>query len=94
VEQLTDREIKREEWRKAAVKALAQGLDRDKLIGCLLLGCAVNGKTFEERDTTVTVHGGPKYLFLADGQVKSIIRDGRAYGPEGERPYVKPRGAR
>jgi hypothetical protein len=91
---MTDREIKREAWRKAAVKALAQGLDRDKLEGAIAISCAIRGKQYEDRDHTLTVIGEPKfkYIFTADDEIKTIIRDGRAYDENGERRYVAPKG--
>jgi hypothetical protein len=66
--------------------------DRDKLVIEIERMCVITGKTYEERDHTITVHNGPKFIFTAEGEVKSIIRDGKAYGPNGQRPYVAPKG--
>jgi hypothetical protein len=38
---------------------------------------------WEEREYSITVFGGPKYMFLADGTIKSVIKDGRSYHPGG-----------
>ena len=59
---------------------MAQGLDRDKLEGAIAISCAIRGKQYEDRDHTLTIVGEPKfkYLFTADGEIKSIIRNGRA----------------
>jgi hypothetical protein len=64
--------------------------DRDILLDEIERMCCITGKTFEEREHTITVHGGPKYIFLADGTLKSIIKNGKAYGPDGEKRYVSP----
>ena len=44
-----------------------------------------------ERDTTITIHGIRKYIFTSDGDLKTVIQDGKSYGPDGERPYVPPK---
>ena len=67
--------------------------DRDKLVAVFTL-LQKHGKitSFEERGNSIEIFDGPKYMFTAEGEIKSIIRDGRAFGPDGERPYVAPRG--
>jgi hypothetical protein len=88
---LTDREAKREAWRKAAVKALAQGLDRDKTEGAIEISCIIRGKQYKEREHSIVVHNGPRYMFDAEGCIKSIIKDGHAYDENGERRYIASR---
>jgi hypothetical protein len=65
--------------------------DRDKLVIEIERMCVITGKTYEERDHTITVHNGPKFIFTADGEIKTIIKNGQAFGPEGIRPYVSPK---
>lgn len=38
---------------------------------------------YTERASSITVWGGVKFLFTAEGQIKSIIREGRGYGENG-----------
>ena len=59
--------------------------DRDILRDQIERACVIAGKTCEERDYSITVIGGPKYLFLDNGELKSIIRDGISYGPDGKK---------
>jgi len=68
--------------------------DREKLVIEIERMCVITGKTYEERDHTITVHNGPKYIFTADGEIKTIIRNGRAFDDKGERRYVQPGGGR
>jgi hypothetical protein len=67
--------------------------DRDILRDEIERMCVISGKFFIERDTTITVIHGPKFIFTAEGEIKSIIRDGKAYGPDGQRHYVPPKGS-
>jgi hypothetical protein len=66
--------------------------DREVLSFEIERQCVITGKLMIERDASITVIHGPKYLFTADGELKSVIRDGKAYGPDGERRYVVPKG--
>jgi hypothetical protein len=66
--------------------------DRDILRDEIERGCVISGKIMIERDASITVIHGPKFIFTAEGEIKSIIRNGKAYGPDGQRPYVAPKG--
>jgi hypothetical protein len=65
--------------------------DRDVLRDELERMCVISGKRFEERDASINIIGGPRFIFTAEGEIKSIIKDGKAYGPDGERRYVAPK---
>jgi len=65
--------------------------DRDVLRDQIERACVISGKRFEERDASINVIGGPRFIFTAEGEIKSIIKDGKAYGPDGQRPYVAPK---
>jgi hypothetical protein len=58
--------------------------DRDKLTYEIYRQCLITGKGFVEKNLSITVNGGPKYQFTIDGELKSIIINGRSYGPDGE----------
>lgn len=55
--------------------------DREKLRDEIERMCVITGRTFEEKDKTISVRGGPKYTFTEAGEIKSIIRGGISYGP-------------
>ena len=59
--------------------------DRDVLRDEIERVCVIYGKTFVEKDRTINVLGGPKYIFEADGTLKSIIKAGQSFGPNGGR---------
>ena len=59
--------------------------DREILTVHIEYACAVAGKTYEEHEHSISIVGGPKYIFTEDGQIKSVIRDGKSYGPDGTR---------
>jgi hypothetical protein len=59
--------------------------DRDKLRDAIERACVIAGKVCEERDCTITVLGGPKYIFTAEGDLKSIIKGGKSFNDKGER---------
>lgn len=61
--------------------------DKDILRDEIERQCVISGKRYEEKECTITVIGGPKFIFTRAGEIKSIIRDGKAYGPDGERKY-------
>jgi len=49
----------------------------------------IRKKNYAETDSTITViPGGPKYMFTADGELRSIIRDGKSFDADGERRYT------
>ena len=70
---------------------------RDSICEALMLArWAINKKAkrevirLEERDRSITVFNensepGPKFMFTDDGDLKSIIRDGLSYGPDGKK---------
>jgi len=65
--------------------------DREVLRDMIEIMAAIDGKHVEEKEKTITVlPGGPKYIFTTAGEIKSIIRNGKAFGPESERRYVSP----
>ncbi len=67
---------------------------------CLIHNCTAKERNVPEKviDETPysiivkdgTATDGPRYIFDADGVLKSIIKDGRSYGNDGERKYKKP----
>lgn len=59
--------------------------DREKLRDEIERACVIAGKTCEERDSSITVIGGAKFIFLDSGELKSIIRGGISYGPDGRK---------
>jgi hypothetical protein len=65
--------------------------DREKLSFEIERQCLIQSLSCEEKENSITVAGHVKYLFTADGEIKSIIRNGRAFGPDGERIYVAPK---
>ena len=56
--------------------------DRDILRDHIEAVCVITGKTYEEREHSITILGGPKYQFTENGEIKSIIRGGKSFGPE------------
>jgi hypothetical protein len=77
---------------KLSIEDSGRGTDRDTIR--LLIDVAVDlGKLdpedWEEKDWSISIKGGVKYLFLSDGRIKSIIKDGKSYGPDGEATSVK-----
>jgi hypothetical protein len=79
---MTDRDVLRDE------------IERDVIIhNATAKGRGVPLKAMQERDKTITVlPGGPKFIFLPDDTLKSIIKAGKAYDSNGERRYVAPKG--
>ena len=71
--------------------------DRDSISEALLLVCWAKNKQahrevirLDERDKSITVLNensdpGPKYMFTDEGELKSIIRGGNSYGPDGKK---------
>jgi hypothetical protein len=59
--------------------------DREKLTEHIERVCAITGKMVIEHDRSLEVVGGPTYRWTDDGQIKSIVKDGQSYGPEGKR---------
>jgi hypothetical protein len=45
----------------------------------------ISSDEWEESRACITVKGGPKYIFYADGTLRSVINNGRSYGPNGAR---------
>jgi hypothetical protein len=60
--------------------------DRDILRDEIERLCIIDGKTFEEKLRSITVlPGGPKYMFDADGNLKSVMKAGVSYNEKGAR---------
>ena len=58
--------------------------DREKLTVEIERVCAITGKQVIEKEHSLEVIGGPKYLFTAEGEIRSIIRGGQSFGPHGK----------
>ena len=65
--------------------------DRDKLRDELERVCVIKGLRFEERERTILA-GNVKYIFTPEGEIKTIVKGGKAFSAEGERKYVPPKG--
>lgn len=59
--------------------------DKDILRDEIERVCVIDGLIFTEKDRTITIPGRVKYIFETDGTVKSIIKDGKSFGPDGSR---------
>jgi len=59
--------------------------DRDILVDEIERMCVIDGKECVETEHAIEIVGVAKFLWTDDGQIKSIIRDGKSYGPEGVR---------
>jgi hypothetical protein len=71
---------------KLSIEDSGRGTDRDTIR--LLIDVAVDlGKLdpedWEEKDWSIIIKGGNKYMFLQDGRLKSVIKGGQSYGPDG-----------
>jgi hypothetical protein len=63
--------------------------DRDVLRDEIERMCVIHGKTFDEKGKSITVlPSGPKFIFMTDGSIKTIIRGGKAFDSNGPRKYV------
>ena len=62
--------------------------ERDLIRNVIEKACAITGKQMIEHDFSISITNGPKYLFTAAGQIKSIIKNGKSYSSEGERGYT------
>ena len=58
---------------------------RQKISAVIEALSGAQGFDYEEREHSITVKGGNKYIFTTDGELKSVIRGGNSYGPEGKR---------
>jgi hypothetical protein len=66
--------------------------ERDTIRDWLNWTACVQGKNVEEKDSTLCViPGGPKYIFYKDGTLKSVIKNGESYGPDGKNVHYKAR---
>jgi len=56
--------------------------DRQKLLAMI----EVFAHDYEDKPRSTTIlESGIKILWTEDGQIKSIVRNGRSYGPDGQR---------
>ena len=60
--------------------------DRDVIRDLIDLYCLP--EDWDEKDGSIAVKGGAKYQFLSDGRLKSIIKEGKSYGPDGKIAYA------
>lgn len=61
------------------------GTARDKLRDMIERVCVIDGMHVEERESTINIVGVAKFMFTPEGELKSIIRGGKSYTPDGER---------
>lgn len=59
--------------------------DRESITQEVERACIIAGKSYVETEHSLTVIGGPKFTWTAEGEIKSIIRGGQSYGPDGGR---------
>lgn len=57
---------------------------RDHIERQIIIDNATLGTDYSmvEREHSISVVGGPKYQFTENGEIKSIIRGGKSFGPE------------
>ena len=58
--------------------------DRDKIRAAI----DIQDVEWTEHEHSISVRGGPKFMFTAAGEIRSIIRDGRGYGENGRKYTV------
>ena len=68
--------------------------DRDVLRDEIERMCVIDRMVCKERGQSIEVIGGPKYMFTAEGELKSIIssNDGKSFDADGERIYKRKAG--
>ena len=68
---------------------------RDEIERMVIIDNATLGLNLrvEEKDKTISIlPNGAKFIFTPEGEIKTIVKGGKAFSADGERKYVPPKG--